>query len=306
MPALTPDRLDEFMALAFTRPPTADRRASLMERLQDPDFASRRRYVAGADGSIVSATWLSRDTTHTYTLVPPRSAGPIDPHGAIVIEEAVAVAKQLGAHKVALRMPELQCTEAVVAACARSGAAPGPGRVEFEALLADLPLPAPTDSERLSFVPAPDEATAAAVLARTAVASPNGLEPGETAEAVIRQILSRPHRTTRLPDVLHLGRRPGVSEPIAMVCAQIDPDDGWSTITYLSLDPQVRGQGLGSVVHRHGLAMLRAQGGRLYRGGTSLTNLPMRGCFARQGVPEVARYREFTWTFSPVPPHGSS
>jgi hypothetical protein len=41
--------------------------------------------------------------------------------------------------------------------------------------------------------------------------------------------------------------------------------------------------------------MLRAQGGQLYHGGTSLDNAPMRACFSRQGCREHQRFRQFRW-----------
>jgi hypothetical protein len=59
--------------------------------------------------------------------------------------------------------------------------------------------------------------------------------------------------------------------------------------------PEARGQGLGSTVQRHGLSMLRAQGGTEYHGGTSLENRAMRRCFERLGVPVYVVFRQFRW-----------
>ncbi|MEO0601912.1 MAG: GNAT family N-acetyltransferase [Myxococcota bacterium] len=305
MAGLTPDQLEPFVALAFTKVPKPERVAAMRERLvRDPAWAARRRYVCGPDGAMLAVTWLAPTEEGRWILVPPRSREPLDEVGATLVDEAIELARSEGWPEVHLRIPIAACTEAVVAACARTGAEEGPGRVEFEALLEDLPAAEPP--RRLSFGPAPDRETAARALARCAVDSPDALKPGEVPAEAIAIMLTRAHRTHELARVIHLGRRATDDHAVAFVCAQIDPADGWSTITMLALDPAVRGQGLGPELQRHGLAMLRAQGGRLYRGGTTATNLPMRRCFAANGVPEVMRYREFTWTRSLGRPGGSS
>ncbi|MEM6929677.1 MAG: GNAT family N-acetyltransferase [Myxococcota bacterium] len=305
MPGLTPDQLDSFVALAFAKAPRPERVTAMRERMvRDPEWAARRRYVCDPDGAMLAVSWLAPTEEGRWILVPPRSREPLDAIGATLVDEAIALARAEGWPEVQLRVPVVDCSEALVAACVRTGAEEGPGRVEFEARLDELPTVEPRP--RLRFLPARDRATAARVLARCAVNSPDALKPGELPAEAIAIMLTRAHRTHELERVIHLGRRVTDDVPVAFVCAQIDPADGWSTITMLALDPAVRGLGLGPELHRHGLAMLRAQGGRLYRGGTTSTNLPMRRCFAANGVPEVMRYREFTWTRNLRPPGGSS
>jgi len=293
MPALTRDRVDDYLRLAFG-PVTEAQRARVVARLADGDWAARRPFACDAAGELVAVAWLLRDPS-AWTLVAPRSPGPLDEAAVTVIDEAIAVARDQGAGRVEMRVPEARCTVPLLRAVARSGGIEGPGRVEFEAALVDLPLARPDGSrpDALRFEPATDEAHAAEGLARCAVASPDALR--EPADVALRRMLVHPRRRSVLGDVVHLGYLGQDADPVAFVCAQIDPRDGWCTIPIVGLAPVARSRGLGAPLHRHGLAMLRAQGGVVYRGGTSLDNLPMRACFARNGVPEVERYREFAW-----------
>ena len=82
---------------------------------------------------------------------------------------------------------------------------------------------------------------------------------------------------------------------MAFVCAQVAPSDGWSRITYMGLVESARGRGLGRWVHRRGFAMMRAQGGELYHGGTAAENAGMLRLFVDHGCDEVARLEEFEW-----------
>ncbi len=303
MPALTAEHLDAFVAAAFVDPPSRERLDGMRVRLGDSAWAARRRYVCDARGAIVAVSWMVPDDD-ALLLVAPRTRDGLDVRAASLVDELVAVARDQAFRRVDLQVEVGRCTDALVAASRRTGAVERDGRVEFEAPLDQLPGNAPGDG--LVFDPAPDRATAAAVLARCASDEPDGLEPGASPRRALHTMLGRPRRTRVLEEVVHLGRRRQDARFTAFVCAQVDPADGWSTITLLALDPALRGQGLGAGLQRHGFAMLRAQGGRVYRGGTSLSNVAMRGCFARNGVPEVARYRRFRWTLSPRPPGGSS
>jgi GNAT superfamily N-acetyltransferase len=47
--------------------------------------------------------------------------------------------------------------------------------------------------------------------------------------------------------------------------------------------PEYRGQGYGRWIHRHGLRMLKDQGGKVYQGGTLARNEPMTKLFLQQG-----------------------
>jgi hypothetical protein len=62
----------------------------------------------------------------------------------------------------------------------------------------------------------------------------------------------------------------------ACCCAQVLPDSGWGRIAYMGVFREVRGLGLGRLVHHFGLQRLRALGGRTWEGGTGEKNIPMR------------------------------
>ena len=65
------------------------------------------------------------------------------------------------------------------------------------------------------------------------------------------------------------------------------------TITFMGLLPAFRGRGLGRHVHRRGMALLRAQGGTLYHGGTSASNGAMIRLFEQHGCTVFARMVEY-------------
>ncbi len=81
-----------------------------------------------------------------------------------------------------------------------------------------------------------------------------------------------------------------------IVIAQVNPRTAWARITYMGLLPEHRGRGLGRWVHRRGFAMLRAQGGALYHGGTVETNRPMMRLFEAHGCRFHRRLEEWRWT----------
>ena len=79
----------------------------------------------------------------------------------------------------------------------------------------------------------------------------------------------------------------------AFVMAQVAPSDGWSRVTYVGIVPEFRGQGLGKWAHRRGFTVMRAQGGKLYHGGTRSENAPMVRLFEMHGCAEFARMTEW-------------
>jgi len=83
---------------------------------------------------------------------------------------------------------------------------------------------------------------------------------------------------------------------VALVCAQVAAESGWSRITYMGPIPAARGQGLGRWVHRRGFAMLKAQGGTLYHGGTAVENHAMCKLFRDHGCTVYRRMTEWVRT----------
>ena len=184
-----------------------------------------------------------------------------------------------------------QLTPAYREALLRAGFRDEGERVEFKSPMDRLPEETGTpltwqDMEALG------RDTVLAMLVRVAEGDPTGAEervtPGEAMDDWLSDaaLSSEP----RCVQVGFLDR-----EAVAFVCAQVAPKDGWSRITYMGLVPAARSQGLGQWVHRRGFAMMRAQGGVLYHGGTAATNKPMVRLFEKHGCEEHLRMRSFDW-----------
>lgn len=60
-----------------------------------------------------------------------------------------------------------------------------------------------------------------------------------------------------------------------------EPDRG--TLFYVGVFPERRGRGLGTMLHRHGLGLLRGRGVTRYLGSTDVDNAPMLAVFLRNG-----------------------
>lgn len=95
------------------------------------------------------------------------------------------------------------------------------------------------------------------------------------------------------PNCVHIGQVG--AKNVALVIAQVDKRDGWSRLTYMGLTPEYQGKKLGPWVHRHGFAMLKAQGGQEYHGGCSMENKAMWALFERHGCRELRRLSEWSW-----------
>jgi GNAT superfamily N-acetyltransferase len=263
--------------------------AGWRERLADPAVRARW-FVAMQDGKVCGFTWLFDTGPRRLGVVVPRT--PDKALGAVVsalLDEVVPAAREAGAEELGLRLPaDRQATE-LLRAVARTGGVEVRGRIEFRTELDALPgeLESPlvwSDAE---------PAEAAALLEACSEGTLDGLEPGEEALEVVRSWLQDEGRVAVHAATLQ-------DQPVAVVCARVIPEEGWGTLTFMGLAPAARGRGLGHAVHRHGLALLRTLGGRLYHGGTGLDNVAMRACFVRQGCREHQRFRQFRWDLRPA------
>ena len=206
-----------------------------------------------------------------------------DRGGAEVVAEAIAESRARGAVRIMTRVHERFCTDAYVAALEQNGFVLHGGRVEFKTPLDDLPA---DSSGALEWRETSDVAEGAALLDRVAVGDP-GSSADEDAEEFIRGEFAAPDSVARM----EIGSCDG--RDVAFVLAEVEPHDGWSTLSYFGVTPEARGRGLGVAAHRHGFAMLRAMGGKLYHGGCALDNEAMRRVFASNGCREFARMREW-------------
>ncbi|TNE88496.1 MAG: hypothetical protein EP330_14075 [Deltaproteobacteria bacterium] len=286
-------KLDElhltgWMAVAPSEEDPEIRVARLRAKLADPAWVARHRILVDADG-VRALGWLFDTEPHRLGLALRTRDPSFTAHDAALLSELVHTGWELGASGLGLRMPATRVNAALVDGVRATRGREVDGRVEFKAPLAALPEEAPSP---LGWRPA-SIPEAARLLERCSHASPDGLEPGDDADEVLAGYLSAEEMTTDPADCLHVGSLDG--EDVALVCAQVEVASGWSTLTFMGLVPEARGQGLGGAVQRHGMAMLRSQGGTHYHGGTSMRNQAMRACFAANGVPELVRYRVFEW-----------
>ncbi len=118
------------------------------------------------------------------------------------------------------------------------------------------------------------------------------IDPAETPEYFISDWLNHDDLTSGL-DCISIGFIN--SSPCALTVAQVEQKTGWSRISYMGLIPSYRGKGLGKWVHRRGFEMMKAQGGKLYHGGTHGENFPMQKLFLSHGCKLYCEMEE--WVF---------
>ena len=208
---------------------------------------------------------------------------------AVLVGEAVERVREAGASRLGTRVIDGSAGPRYVEALREAGFSCRGARLEFRTPLDDLPGDEGTPLAWKSMAEV-DRPTAEGVLRRAAAGDARSFEEGEDPAASIDVWLGDPDLTAG-PDAVHVGFLEG--KPVAFVCAQVRPRDGWARLAYLGVVPEVRGKGLGGWVQRHGFAMLRARGGRLYHGGTAEDNAPMLALFRRHGCLPHARMTEW-------------
>lgn len=196
--------------------------------------------------------------------------------------EALARARALGAERVGLRLTDP--TDAFRAALLEAGFEDLGERIEFKVDVDELPH---DDGSPLTWRVAGE--SGAAMLAATAKGDPHG----EDERAAPAKMLKHFGQLRNDPECFQIGSLDG--EDVAFICAQVAAKDGWSRIAYMGLVPAARGKGLGRWLHRHGFAMIKAQGGKLYHGGTAASNKAMLALFEAHGCRECKRMTEFAW-----------
>jgi len=245
------------------------------------------RVARDATGALQGALWVLAVGPRTLVMAGRGDDGAV----AGLVPEALARARELGAGIVRTRPRPPQPGPRYRAALLASGFAELGERVEFKTPVHELPLDEGTPLTWRTL----DEVGrdfAAGMLARVAQGDPRGDDENDDPHAAIADFLGAP-AMTHGPDCIQVGYVDG--EPVAFVCAQVEPGNGWSRITYMGVVPEARARGLGTWVHRRGFRMMRDQGGKLYHGGTSTANAPMLRLFRAHGCREIARMFEFEW-----------
>lgn len=244
--------------------------------------------VAVDGGEAVAFLRVYVPTPDHYWLPGPRVRPGADAAAVVLAHELVDLGRRRGWTRLSTRLDRDTLSPIYRAGLEDLGFAEANARVEYKTPIAALPDEGPTPFEWVAL----DRFGRARTAALVDLAGPGPeWEPEDTGDAVIAAALGR-RGMYCAPDCVQVGLVDG--EPAAFVIAQVEPASGWSTITFMGVAPAFRGRGLGRFVHRRGMAMLRAQGGTLYHGGTSETNRPMVRLFEAHGCRVHARLVEFS------------
>ncbi len=134
---------------------------------------------------------------------------------------------------------------------------------------------------------------AARIFGMAATGAPDWDEDDDDPRELIQSYLKEPG-LTQDPSCVQIGYN-AQKQPVGFVISQVEKTSGWSRITYMGVVKTHRGQGLGTWVHRRGLAKLVQLGGRTYHGGTDLTNLRMQRLFEKHNCQELRRLQDWCW-----------
>lgn len=132
----------------------------------------------------------------------------------------------------------------------------------------------------------------AKILVQVSMSDPD-TDPTDDPLQFIHDFLTDPVLTSGL-ECIHVGFFQ--EEVAALTVVQRNPKTGWSRISYMGVVPRFRKQNLGNWVHRYSFTVMKKEGGLLYHGGTTSTNLGMIRLFESNGC---ARFCEMVeWNFS--------
>jgi GNAT superfamily N-acetyltransferase len=271
---LRPEDLDGYLTCAGASP---DRFEAIRRSYEDGRRAYANTMLAkDAAGTVVGVVTVNEPADGSTLMV---AYGAPTPELA---REALDRARKLGARRVGLRLTDPPA--AFRTALLEVGFVDHGERVEFKIPVEELP---DDEGSPLAWRIAGEDG--AAMLAAVAEGDPHGKDERDAPA----EMLGSFGRMRNDPACFQIGSLDG--EDVAFVCAQVAAKDGWSRIAYMGLVPAARGQGLGRWLHRHGFAMIKEQGGKLYHGGTAASNKAMLALFEAHGCREFKRMTEFTW-----------
>jgi GNAT superfamily N-acetyltransferase len=295
---LTLDRLQEYVALTKADKTEKERQKAIEEL--DRDFKSGKcdledcRVMKDSESQLMASIRLyplGQGASILTQLVTRKGIPDEDRNRATsLIAEAVDRAQISGCRTIETRIDVLAFFDAYRLALINTGFVHKGDRIEFKYPVEKLP-----DDEGNPIQWQPMDRVgfekAAHLLYEVSQGQPDA-DPNEDPVEALKRYLSEPG-LTNTPACVHVGFFNG--NPAAFVMAQVNRATGWSRITHMGLVPAFRSQGLGKWVHRHGFAMIRAQGGTLYHGGCSQENTVMISLFNRHGCKEVEKMHEWEW-----------
>jgi ribosomal protein S18 acetylase RimI-like enzyme len=260
------------------------------ERCFDDYFAARV-----ADGRVRAALHVQRFHEGAFFIPLPapnlKDATVSPEHVATLLSEALVRLRELGASRAEFRLTETAHLAPLSVRLPELGFRAGHARIEFEAPVTSLPSDegSPLTWHAVSGSGPWTLEAATRILERAGVGDPDWNADDDNSGLLKSYLDDRDFASTL--DCVQLGLIG--DEPAAIVVAQVIPTDGWSRITYMGVLPEFRGRGFGAWVHRHGFAMMRAQGGKHYQGGTVRGNARMVALFRRHGCQELRTMQEW-------------
>lgn len=129
------------------------------------------------------------------------------------------------------------------------------------------------------------------ILKQVAVGDPD-TDPYDDPISFIQDFLADPVLTSGLR-CIHIGFLH--SEIAALTVIQINPKTGWSRISYMGVIPKFRKKNIGLWVHRYSFQVMKAEGGKLYHGGTTSTNIGMIRLFEKNGCNRFCEMEEWSY-----------
>ena len=238
---------------------------------------SVRVYAFGKD-FVVLTEWRGDKGAGTYEALSELLAG------------ATARAAKIEVRKMGTRVSLDGMTDAYRRALQDAGFLFQGRRVEYQTAVSELP---DERTSRLTWTTMADvgEKSVLHLIREASVNTPDGMDI-EAGVSAIEGVLGGSYDTLD-PRAAELGYLDG--RAVAVLLTRVDVDTGWAGIQFLGIVPEVRGQGLGTVVHLHGIATMRDLGGTVYHDGTSETNAPMLRLFEKHGCIEHSRMEEWHW-----------
>ena len=214
-----------------------------------------------------------------------------------LVEEALGRARQRRAHTIYLRTEKTSSSDLLEERLRGLGFRARHTRVEFCAAVDQLPDDGgtPLAWTSMASVESAPLAEAAKILAAATRGDPDW-EPDDDPLEMLAGFLAQPGLRGEA-DCVQIATLAG--SVAGIVIAQVSDDDGWSRITYMGLVAELRGQGLGQWLHRRGFAMMKAQGGSEYHGGTVTTNQRMISLFLKHGCKRDRLLQDWVLMASP-------
>lgn len=249
----------------------------------------------GPGGEPVAALYVERIRDRAYSIkFPARITTDPKVSGealSSLIDEALARLGELKARRIELRLTEKPWLLPLASRLRELGFKRKHTRIEFQSHVNDLP---DENGSPMEWIPVsesgPYRLEDAAIILEEAARGDTDWNPEDRGGELLKSYLADREFASK-PECIQIGQVD--SKPAAIVIAQVIPATGWSRITYMGILPQYRGRGLGKWVHRRGFALMRAQGGTFYHGGTVKGNARMEALFRRHGCKEYRTMQEW-------------